>query len=94
MPNLALSILILLKTTLYCSILPIVAYNRLFYGKKAEVEEYFIKRGGVLAKSINKKTDYLIVGKHGSAMWSTGNYGNKVKKAIVKLSEGSSIELN
>lgn len=63
------------------------------YGKKAEVEEYFIKRGGILAKSVNKKTDYLIVGKHGSAMWSTGNYGNKVKKAMELQEKGIPIQI-
>lgn len=63
------------------------------YGKKADVEDYFIKRGGILAKSVTKKTDYLIVGKHGSALWSTGNYGNKVKKAMELQEKGLPIQI-
>lgn len=63
------------------------------YGSKEKVENYFIKLGGIAQKNITKKTDFLIVGKCGSAMWSSGNYGNKVKKAMEIQEKGGKIQI-
>ena len=60
-------------------------------GGRSQVEAYFVARGGIASKSVTKKTDYLIVGELGSDMWSSGNYGSKVKKAMELQEKGSSI---
>lgn len=60
-------------------------------GSRSQVEAYFVAHGGVAGKSVTKKTDYLIVGELGSEMWSSGNYGSKVKKAMELQEKGSSI---
>lgn len=63
------------------------------YGSKGEVEAYFTRLGGIPQKNVTKKTDFLIVGKCGSAMWSSGNYGNKVKKAMEMQEKGAAIQI-
>lgn len=60
-------------------------------GTRNQVEAYFISHGGIAGKNVTKKTDYLIVGELGSDMWSSGNYGTKVKKAMELQEKGSSI---
>ena len=60
-------------------------------GGRSQVEAYFVSRGGIASKSVTKKTDYLIVGELGSDMWSSGNYGTKVKKAMEMQEKGSAI---
>lgn len=57
----------------------------------AFLEAYFVAQGGIVGKSVTKKTDYLIVGELGSDMWSSGNYGSKVKKAMELQEKGSTI---
>lgn len=60
-------------------------------GGRSQVEAYFVSHGGIAGKSITKKTDYLIVGELGSDLWSSGNYGSKVKKAMELQEKGGSI---
>lgn len=60
-------------------------------GGRSQVEAYFVAQGGIASKSVTKKTDYLIVGELGSDMWSSGNYGSKVKKAMELQEKGSAI---
>lgn len=60
-------------------------------GSRNQVEAYFVAQGGIAGKSVTKKTDYLIVGEFGSDMWSSGNYGSKVKKAMELQEKGCSI---
>ena len=60
-------------------------------GGRSQVEAYFVAQGGIAGKSVTKKTDYLIVGELGSDMWSSGNYGSKVKKAMELQEKGSTI---
>ncbi|MBP3636461.1 MAG: 3'-5' exoribonuclease [Clostridia bacterium] len=60
-------------------------------GGRSQVEAYFVAQGGIAGKSVTKKTGYLIVGELGSDMWSSGNYGSKVKKAMELQEKGSSI---
>lgn len=62
-------------------------------GSRSQVEAYFVTCGGISGKSVTKKTDYLIVGELGSDMWSAGNYGSKVKKAMELQEKGSSIAI-
>lgn len=52
------------------------------HGTKSQVSEYIESKGGHTVDSIKiKTTDYVVVGQLGSAKYSNGNYGNKVKKA-------------
>ncbi len=50
-------------------------------GDKALVKDFIEHRGGFCKTSVSSKTDYVIVGGRGSADWSFGNYGTKIKKA-------------
>lgn len=52
------------------------------HGAKAIVEEHIIGKGGVIHKSPKKSTNYVVVGGYGSAAYSNGSYGTKVKKAL------------
>lgn len=58
------------------------------YGDKNKVEEYAQKRGAIIDNSTTKKTQLVIVGALGSSAWVTGNYGNKIKKALENRAKG------
>lgn len=60
-------------------------------GSRSEMERTFQSAGAVISKNVTLKTDYLIVGGSGSAAWSCGNYGNKVKKALELQKNGKPI---
>lgn len=62
-------------------------------GSRADVEKRLGKAGAIIAKTVTAKTDYLIVGGSGSAAWSCGNYGNKVKKALELQEKGKPIQI-
>lgn len=62
-------------------------------GTRAEVEQKLSDMGAVVAKSVTKKTDILIVGGEGSTNWAYGNYGGKIKKALELQNQGSSIKI-
>ena len=61
------------------------------YGYKDMVKELIEEKGGIVKSSVSGKTDYLIVGEFGSADWSNGNYGTKIKKAIELQDQGKQI---
>lgn len=56
------------------------------YGSKKEVEAYLLSKGAEVVSSVTKKTDILVLGQGGSAMWKYGNYGSKYEK-VQKLNE-------
>lgn len=62
-------------------------------GSRTEVQSILESKGGIPAKSVTKKTDYLIVGSQGSEAWSAGNYGSKIKKAMELQEKGVSIQI-
>lgn len=62
-------------------------------GHRTDLEIELKTMGAICQSSVNKKTDYVIVGGQGSAAWSAGNYGNKVKKALELQESGSSIQI-
>jgi DNA polymerase-3 subunit alpha (Gram-positive type) len=62
-------------------------------GSRSLVEQILVQQGGTPAKSVTKKTDYVIVGSQGSDAWSAGNYGTKVKKALELQEKGASIKI-
>lgn len=49
------------------------------------------ERGAVIKNNVSSSLDYLVVGDRGSELWSQGNYGTKVKKAMELNEKGSSI---
>lgn len=63
------------------------------HGSKSEVEALLVEKGGILNERVTLKTDYLIVGEKGSARWSSGNYGSKVKKAMEIQEKGGKIQI-
>ena len=62
-------------------------------GSKDEVSKKLENLGAVVNKSVTKAVDYLIVGEKGSAAWSCGNYGTKVKKALEMQGKGHHIKI-
>lgn len=51
------------------------------------------RQGAVIKNNVVKQLDYLVVGARGSADWSAGNYGNKVKKALELQAEGAKVQI-
>lgn len=62
-------------------------------GSKGEITAKLESLGAIVQKTVSGKTNYLIVGKHGSDKWSYGNYGSKVKKALDLQSQGKDIKI-
>ena len=52
------------------------------HGTKDAVEKFIVSKGGIVNKSVRKKTNYVVVGGNGSNAYSNVNYGTKVKKAL------------
>ena len=63
------------------------------FGGVNDVTDYIVKRGAVLDKSVTRKTELVVVGALGSKSWSTGNYGNKIKKALENKAKGQNIQI-
>lgn len=63
------------------------------FGSKADVEQVLISKGAICKSSVTKKTSYVIVGGCGSADWSCGNYGSKVKRAMELQEQGIEIQI-
>lgn len=62
-------------------------------GSRSEIEQHLTELGAKISPSVVKTLDYLIVGGHGSASWSCGNYGSKVKKALEMQEKGRNIQI-
>lgn len=62
-------------------------------GSKDSIEERIIDKGGICAKGVTSKLNYLIVGGAGSDAWKFGNYGGKVQKAMELKEKGQNIEI-
>lgn len=63
------------------------------FGEKSKVEEFVKNMGAIIDNSTTKKTELVIVGALGSRAWVTGNYGNKIKKALENRAKGQHIEI-
>ena len=63
------------------------------FGSKKTVEDILAKVGGTCKSSVTKKTSYVIVGSNGSADWTCGNYGTKIKKALELQAQGVEIQI-
>jgi len=62
-------------------------------GNRETLQQDIKKLGGIPTDSINKKTDYLIVGDNGNPAWAFSCYGRKVEKALSMRKEGHTITL-
>lgn len=62
-------------------------------GSVEEIEEKFTCRGAILKDKVVLNLDYLVVGSLGSAAWTNGNYGAKVKKALEYQFRGQPIKI-
>lgn len=63
------------------------------HGSKESIKKYLKERGGVILSCVSKKCNYVLVGGQGSEMWTTKNYGSKVKKALDLRAGGFDIEI-
>ena len=62
-------------------------------GERKTVLEKLSAKGGISQGSVTRKTEFLIVGSKGSEMWSAGNYGTKIKKALELQEKGFPIRI-
>ena len=62
-------------------------------GNRENLQNDIIKLGGIPTESVNKKTDYLIIGDNGNPAWAFSCYGRKVEKALTMRKEGHTIML-
>lgn len=62
-------------------------------GNRETLQNDIIKLGGIPTESVNKKTDYLIIGDNGNPAWAFSCYGRKVEKALSMRKEGHTIML-
>lgn len=63
------------------------------HGSKAAITKFLADRGGTVLSGVSKKCDYVLVGGQGSEMWTTKNYGSKVKKALDLQAKGDDIKI-
>ena len=63
------------------------------HGSKKDIEKMITDRGGSCKGTVNKTTDYLVVGGAGSERWTMGNFGSKVEKALKMQDEGLPIKI-
>jgi NAD-dependent DNA ligase len=62
------------------------------YSRK-EFEEIVQALGGIVARSVSKKLDYLIIGADGNPCWAYACYGRKVEMAVALRKAGARILL-
>lgn len=62
-------------------------------GNREKLQEDIKILGGIPTESVNKKTDYLIIGDSGNPAWAFSCYGRKVEKALSMRKEGHTIML-
>jgi len=62
-------------------------------GNRENLQNDIKKLGGIPTESVNKKTDYLIIGDNGNPAWAFSCYGRKVEKALSMRKEGHTIML-
>lgn len=62
-------------------------------GTKNDISRTIIGLGGVIAKSIRKDLDYLVIGGEGNECWAFSCYGRKVELAMTYRKQGLPIQL-
>lgn len=63
------------------------------FGSRPVITELLTKNGGIVKGSVSSKTHIVIVGAKGSADWSCGNYGSKIKRAMELQELGNDIKI-
>lgn len=63
------------------------------YGPRKDVYRQIVDRGGVVASSVVKSLNFLVVGELGSRDWMHSNSGRKIEKAIALRSAGQRLAL-
>lgn len=63
------------------------------YGPRKDCEALVIERGGIIAPTVSKKVDYLVVGTVGNDQWRHSSYGTKIIKAVDLRESGASIAI-
>lgn len=59
------------------------------FGSRSACQAAIEARGGLVANSVSKKLDYLVVGGLGSAEWKHGNFGTKIERAVELRTQGA-----
>lgn len=65
--------------------------GKFVFGPRSKCEQIIQERGGVLSASVNRKTDYLVVGALSSRDWVNESYGRKIEAAMALRQEGCRI---
>lgn len=63
------------------------------HGSKSEIKALLERHGAIVRDRVIKTLDYLIVGGQGSSAWSSGTYGNKVKRALELQAQGAKVQI-
>ena len=64
-----------------------------YKGTRSELAEEVERLGGIFRNSVNKKTDYLIVGNAGNPCWAYSCYGRKIEEAVRLRKEGAKVQI-
>lgn len=63
------------------------------YGTRKQCQEAIENLGGINAKGVNKKLDYLILGTYVTDSWAHESFGRKIEKAMEYRDLGSSLAI-
>jgi NAD-dependent DNA ligase len=82
-----------------CAVCPEVVFKEkvfCFTGKfkniaRTKLKEVVEDNGGIFSNTINKKTDFLVIGSDGNPAWAFSCYGRKVEQAIDHRKQGLKI---
>lgn len=70
-----------------------VATGKFAFGTREAVEGAIASRGGETASSVNKKTDFLVIGTIGSRDWIHSSFGRKIQQAVELRGQGLPISI-
>lgn len=62
-------------------------------GTRDKCEQIITKLGGIPAKSVTKKLDYLVIGALASRDWIATSHGRKIEKALFYREQGSPVTI-
>lgn len=61
------------------------------HGSRSQMTDALVMAGGIPRTSVNKKTDYLVVGSLGNPCWAYSCYGRKIEEAMKLRHEGCKV---
>lgn len=62
-------------------------------GDRNEIKSFLEENGAFVKNSVSGKTNFVIIGAHGSNEWKFGTYGGKVDKALELQSKGKDVKI-